>query len=157
MVKGVEGKVYEEHLWSLDLLSPEQGSWGEPSWQLQLLTGSGGAALSSAMCNSDRARGSCVRGGAAVGLGMVLHQKVVGMEQAAQGSGDSLKLAQFNKHLDNALRERVWILGGAVRSQGLDSTILPGPFQLRIIYGSVILSIHWRKLSNFQFFINVHV
>lgn len=31
----------------------------------------------------------------------------VGMEQAAQGSGDSLKLAQFNKHLDNALRERV--------------------------------------------------
>jgi len=59
------------------------------------------------MCNSDRARGSCVRGGAAVGLGMVLHQKVVGMEQAAQGSGDSLKLAQFNKHLDNALRERV--------------------------------------------------
>jgi len=30
----------------------------EPSWRLQLLTGSGGAALSSAVCDSDRARGN---------------------------------------------------------------------------------------------------
>ena len=39
-------------------LSPEQRSWGEASRQLQLLTGGGGAALSSALCDSDRARGN---------------------------------------------------------------------------------------------------
>ena len=38
------------------------------SWRLQLFTGSGGAALSSALCDSDRARGNgmelCRRGAA---------------------------------------------------------------------------------------------
>jgi len=34
------------------LLSPEQRSYGEASWQLQLLTGSRKAALSCALCDS---------------------------------------------------------------------------------------------------------
>jgi len=49
MVKGLEGKTYEEGLRFLDSFSPEQRNWGEVSWWLQLLTGSGGAALSSAL------------------------------------------------------------------------------------------------------------
>ena len=33
---------------------------------------------------------SCVRGGAAGGVGQGLHQRVVGMERAAQGSGHGM-------------------------------------------------------------------
>jgi len=36
-----------------------------------------------------------------------LHQRVVDVEQAAQGSGHGLKLLQFKKHLDTAVRLRV--------------------------------------------------
>jgi len=39
---------------------------------------------------------------------------VVGMEQAPQGSGRSSKQAEFKKCLDNAVRDRVGILGGPV-------------------------------------------
>ena len=56
--------------------------------------GSGGAVLSSALCDSDRAKGtawSCVRGGAAGGWGQGLLQRVVGMERAAQGCGHGPK------------------------------------------------------------------
>ena len=35
-----------------------RAGWGEAWWCLQLLTGSGGAVLSSALCDSDRARGN---------------------------------------------------------------------------------------------------
>ena len=48
------------------------------------------AALSSALCDSDRARGnawSCVRGGAAGGEGKGLHQRAVGMEQLPRAVG----------------------------------------------------------------------
>lgn len=48
----------------------------------------------------------------------VLHQRVVGMEEALQGSGPGPKLLEFQKHLDNVLRHR-------------------GPFQLKILYHSV--------------------
>jgi len=37
----------------------------------------------------------------------VLHQRVVGMEQAAQGSGRGPKQPEYKKHLDNVLRHRV--------------------------------------------------
>jgi len=60
-----------------------------------------------------------------------VHQRVVGMERAAQGSGHRPELSQCKKQLDSDLRYRVWILGGAVRSPQLDSVILVGPFQLR--------------------------
>ena len=36
--------------------------------------------------------------------------------------------------MDNSHRHRVWILGGPILSQELDSVILLGPFQLRIFY-----------------------
>lgn len=49
-----------------------------------------------------------------------------------------LNLLEFEKHLDNALRHKVWVLGGAVRSQESDS-ILKGPLNVRTIYGSSIL------------------
>ena len=50
---------------------------------------------------------SCVRGGAAGGEGQGLHQRAVGMERAAQGSGHSPELPEFKESLDNALRHRV--------------------------------------------------
>jgi len=40
MVKGLEGKIWKDWLRSLGVPSMEQRSWGEPSWLLQLLTGS---------------------------------------------------------------------------------------------------------------------
>jgi len=52
---GLEGKVHEVWLRALSWFSPEQKRLTEASWRLQLLTGSGGAALSSAICDSDRA------------------------------------------------------------------------------------------------------
>lgn len=47
----------------------------------------------------------------------VLHQRVVGMEQAQQGSGHGPRLTELKEHLDITLRHRVWSLGGAVRGQ----------------------------------------
>ena len=67
------------------------------------------------------------------GQGKILHQSVVGMEQAAQGSGHSPELSEFYECLDSALRHRVWILGGAAYSQELDSVILMGTLHLRDI------------------------
>jgi len=66
---------------------------------------------------------------------MVLHWKGSWtLEQPPQ----ALSLSEFRRHLDNALRHRVWFLGGPVRSQEMDSMILMGPFQLRI-YDSITL------------------
>lgn len=50
----------------------------------------------------------------------------------------SLKLMGFKEHLDTAFRHRVWFLGGAMRSPGLDSVIFVGPFQFRIFYGFMV-------------------
>ena len=38
------------------------------------------------------------------GWGQGLHQRAVGMEQPAQGSGHGPELLEFKEHLDNALR-----------------------------------------------------
>ena len=54
----LEDKMYKEQLRSLGRFSLEQGSWGEASRWLQLFTGSRGVALSSALCDSDRAWGN---------------------------------------------------------------------------------------------------
>lgn len=40
----------------------------------------------------------------------VLHLRVMGMEQAPQGSGHSLELVELKEHLDTALRHRIWVL-----------------------------------------------
>lgn len=55
MVKSLEGKMHVEWLRSLGLFIPEQRSRADPSWQLQLLAGSGGAVLSSAPCGRGKA------------------------------------------------------------------------------------------------------
>ena len=55
MMKGLEGKTCRKWLRSLGVLSPEQRMLRSVP---QLLAGSGGAALSSALCDSDRAQGN---------------------------------------------------------------------------------------------------
>lgn len=121
-VKGKCGWALPECQRLLGVLCPEQRSWGEAWWRLQLLTGSGGAALSSALCDSDRARGN----------GMELCQGRgswgLGTGAAPQGGGHGPRLPEFKECLDTALRHRVWILGGPVLSQGLDSAIPVGRF-----------------------------
>ena len=57
-----------------------------------------------------------------------MHQRAVGMERAAQGTGHSPEVMEIKEHLDSALRHWVWILGGAVWSRVLDSMILVGTF-----------------------------
>lgn len=69
----------------------------------------------------------------------VLPQRMVGMEQAPQGSGNGPELPEFKECLDTALRHGVCILGGPVSRQWLDSMILVGFFQLGIFCNSVIL------------------
>ena len=58
MGKGPESNTDEERLRPLVCSAQSRAGWGEAWWRLQLLTGSGGAALSSALCDSDRARGN---------------------------------------------------------------------------------------------------
>jgi len=53
-----------------------------------------------------------------------------------RGSGCSPKFQEFKEHLDSTLRHRVWILGGPMWSQELNSAMLVDPFQLRIFYDS---------------------
>lgn len=72
---------------------------------------------------------SCVR----EGQGKILHQR---LEQVPQGSAHGPKLLDLKKTLDNALRQRVWILGVPGRSQETDSITLVGPFRFRMFYGS---------------------
>jgi len=71
----------------------------------------------------------------------VLHQMLAGhWNRLLQVSGPGLKLLEFKKSLDKALRHMVWILGGLVWSHKLDWLILMGPFQLGIFYDSMITS-----------------
>jgi len=56
-------------------------------------------------------------GGAAGSEGKGLHQRVVGMEQPAQGSGHSPELKE---RLDSTLTCEIWILDGTTWSQELD-------------------------------------
>lgn len=69
---------------------------------------------------------------------------------SGHGTGCPGKWAQpqvFRQHLDSALRNRVWILGGPVLSQDYNSMILVGLFQIRIFYNSVILYIFFPLFS----------
>ena len=50
---------------------------------------------------------SCATGAAAGGWGQGLHQRAVGMERPAQGSGHSLKLPEFKERFDDTLRHMV--------------------------------------------------
>ena len=70
------------------------------------------AVLSSALCDSDRARGNGMelcQGKGSWGLGMgSAPESDWALEQAAQGSGCTLQ-----EFVDDTLRHRVWILGRA--------------------------------------------
>lgn len=81
----------------------------------------------------------CIKGGLGGGEGEGLYQKAVGMEQSPQGSGQSSELPELKEHLETALRHGVWIFGGPVWRQVVDSIIPVGAFQLRIFCDSVIL------------------
>jgi len=48
-------------------------------------------------------------------------------------------LMELKKRVDNSLRHRVWILGGPLWSQGLDSVILVGPFKPGVFCDSMHL------------------
>ena len=130
-VKDLEGKMYEERLRPLGVLSVGQRSWGEASWQLQLLTGSRRAALSSALCDSDRARANGMelcqeRGSWGWGTGSVAERE---SSQALEPQTCvDLKLMEFKKHLDSDLRYGAWIWGGSVWSQKLNSVTPVGPW-----------------------------
>lgn len=96
--------------WSPSICSA-QSIWG-CSWWLQLLTGSGGAALSSALCGSERARENGMklcqgRSDWELGEGS-LPEGGTALEEAAQGINNGLKLLEFKSHLDTTLRHRVW-------------------------------------------------
>lgn len=62
------------------------------------------------------------------------------MEQLSRAAGTVPGLPELRKHLDITLRRGVWVLGGPVWSQGLDSMTLVCPFQLRTFCGSVWVS-----------------
>ena len=113
--EGSEGKMCEELIRSLGVFSTEQRSWGETWRRLQLLIGAEEqrwALLSVTATGSGGRAWSCVRGGAAGGLGQGLHRRAVGMERAAQGSGHGPKCwsSRNARTIQTALRHRVCFL-----------------------------------------------
>jgi len=140
MVKGLQGK----YMWGADEvpgLNPEQGKLMEASWQLQLLTWSGGqhwALLSMTATGPDGTAWSCVRGGASWELGKgSSHESGWALEQAPQDSRHGPRPLEFKDCLDTVLSHMVWFWGGPVWNQKLDSMILMGPFQHRIFCDSM--------------------
>ena len=61
------------------------------------------------------------------------------MEWDAQGSGHGPKVPELKKCSDNTLRCRIWIWGGPLWSQELDSVIPLGALQLRMFYSVFLL------------------
>jgi len=99
MEEGLKGKVCVEWLRACSLAGPEQG--GEAS---QGAEGQHLALLSVRATGPEGTAWRCVRGGAAGGEGKGLHQRVVGMERAAQGSGHGPEVSELMEHFDNILR-----------------------------------------------------
>ena len=134
MVKGLEGSVWgvAEDPWLVQPRAEElrrglmAAAAPHREWR---------AALSSALCDSNRAWGN----------GMELCQGedwgVKRLECDSHGTGcpgqcAQPELAEFKECQDNVLRDRVWILGGPVYSQMLDSLTHTSPFQHEIFYKS---------------------
>ena len=69
--------------------------------------------------------------------GQGLHQRAVGMEWAAQGSGHGPE-CRSSRNVWTALSDMGFDFG-CVWSQELDLMTLVGPFQLRICHNSIIL------------------
>lgn len=95
----------KEQLKSLGLLNPEQRPHGGCN------SSQGQSGCADLSVDSDMAQGNGMElCQGMIGSGCqekVLHQRVVGMEQAPQGSEHDPKLAEFKEHLDNTLRHRV--------------------------------------------------
>ena len=74
---------------------------------------------------------SCVRGGAAGGQGRVLHQRAVGMEQAAQSSGHGTELLEFKKIWTtlSEVRFDFWVVLCGAKSWNCGQRSLPFPTQ----------------------------
>ena len=70
------------------------------------------------------------------------------MEQAAQEQWAWPQVLEFKGCLDIALRQRVWILGGAVWSQELDLVVLTCPFQLRRFCQGRVAAGWWTRGMN---------
>ena len=87
MVKGLEGKGFEELLGCLDLLGTGQSRLRGGLMALQLLTGSGGT------LTGPRGTAWSCRGRDSWGEGKAVHQREVGMERAAQGRGHGPRLS----------------------------------------------------------------
>ena len=73
---------------------------------------SGGAELSSALCDRDRTQGNSMelcpgRGSWGLGTG-----------GAPEGGGHGTELLEFKECLDSAFRHRGWILGGLCEARG---------------------------------------
>ena len=81
---------------------------------------------------------SCVRGGAAGGLRTGSAPEGGGHGIGCPGLWPWSQVPEFKEHLDTALRHRVWIWGGAVQSQELNSVILGCLFQVKIFHDSVM-------------------
>ena len=99
---------------------------------LKLLSGCGRAELSSVtVIGPEETTWSCVRGGAAGGQGKGLHQRAVGMEQAAQGSGHSPK-CQSSGSIWDLSEIRFDFSSAPIWIQVLDFMILVCPFPFMI-------------------------
>ena len=121
------------------------------SWQLQLSQGAEGSAESCSVTEigPEGTAWSCVRGGLG-GSGKGCAPQGSGHGTAPQGRGHGHELLELREHLGTALIHRVWILGGPVGIQRLDSMVLLGPFQHRLFcdymrnlpfYGKAICSL----------------
>ena len=117
MVKGLEGKMYEEQLRSLGLFSPSSAEQaeGRPHGSLQLPhKGSRGAGAE--LCSLGTAW-SWDRGGSGWVLGKGSSSRSgQALGQAPQGSRHGTELLEFKNHLDNTPRHRVCFQGGSVQS-----------------------------------------
>jgi len=91
-----------------------------------------GALLCATATGPEGTAWSCVRAGAAGGQGKGLHQRAVGMEWAAQGSGHSPELLELKERLDSVLKHRVWLV--LCRARSWTPMILVCPFQLEMFY-----------------------
>ena len=115
MVKGLEGKMYEEQLRCLGLFSPEQSRprGGLMAACSSLKREAEGRVLSSALWGQrqdPRERHGAGAGEGQAGCeGKVLHPEVIGhWDRLPKGSGHSIELPEFKKRFDNSLRHRVW-------------------------------------------------
>jgi len=83
-------------------------------------------------------------------------QRWLGTELAPQGSDHSTELLEFRERLGCTLRHTAWFWGDPVWSQGLDSMVLVGPFQLRTFCGLYLTEQGLIKRSDVYYIVMLH-